>query len=219
MKKIALLHTVHSVCDTFDVHLKAAFDEELLIYNTLDEFLAMNARPSEEGRLTENNKKRIIMQLMCGELTGADVMIVTCSSLTPFVRETRSIINIPIFCIDEPMLSKAAGYSNVLVLATAKSTQEPTLSLLSELSGGKSNVCFRLDEKALDALKAGDRAEHDARISAMAADAEKFDVVVLAQASMAHMAEVLSRKSAVPVLDSPSMCIKSVIDYFKKGRN
>ena len=218
MRKIALLHTVHSVCDSFEGQLRKAVKEELLIYNTLDEFLAMNARPVEEGRITENNKKRLALDLMCAELTGAEALIVTCSSLTPIVRDMRRMLNIPVFCIDEPMLNKAAAYGKVLVLATAKSTEAPTRSFVEEASGGRTDIIFRLDEQALDALKAGDREGHDRRVMAMAEDAGQFDAVVLAQASMAHLAQALSEKYPVPVLDSPSMCIESVVRFLNEGR-
>jgi len=43
--------------------------------------------------------------------------------------------------------------------------------------------------------------------------AEEADVLILAQASMAHLAPVLNQRNRVPVLASPDLCVEALGRY------
>ena len=52
----------------------------------------------------------------------------------------------------------------------------------------------------------GDREKHDALVIEQAVDlAKNVDMIVLAQASMSRLADVLQEKTNIPVLSSPRM--------------
>ncbi|GAB1482236.1 hypothetical protein MASR2M78_10510 [Treponema sp.] len=87
MKRIALIHTVRSVLDSFEGLLRSALSEQVLIHNLLDDFLATD--PALRGLFTDTNKERLAGDLRNAELTGADLIVVTCSTLTPAVAELR----------------------------------------------------------------------------------------------------------------------------------
>ena len=58
------------------------------------------------------------------------------------------------------------------------------------------------------ALKAGDQAAHDRIVLEMADEMRDRDVLVLAQASMAHMEQPVSAHTGLPVLSSPRRCVE-----------
>jgi hypothetical protein len=65
--------------------------------------------------------------------------------------------------------------------------------------------------EAFEARVAGNIAEHDKIIRKVCADlAAKNDVVVLAQASMAHLAASLEEEFKRPVLSSPPLCMAAL---------
>jgi aspartate/glutamate racemase len=136
---------------------------------------------------------------------GADIVMLTCSSISELAAPTSEAVGIPVLRIDEAMADAAVQAGDrVAVLATLPTTLRPTLALLAEradLAGRTPLVVSEVIEGAFDAVASGDRATHDrlvaAAIERVAADA---DVVVLAQASMASAAEAAS--VTVPVLTS-----------------
>jgi len=56
---------------------------------------------------------------------------------------------------------------------------------------------------------------HDALVSAAALEiARRNDVLVLAQASLAHLADPLAAKTPVSVLSSPPLCVEAVRRFY-----
>jgi aspartate/glutamate racemase len=136
---------------------------------------------------------------------GADVVMLTCSSISQLAARAAAEVGIPVLRIDEAMADAAVSSGDrIAVLATLRTTLVPTVGLLREraaLAGGAPQIVSEVVEGAFTAVSSGDRAEHDrlvvAAIERLAADA---DIIVLAQASMASAAEAAD--VAVPVLTS-----------------
>jgi Asp/Glu/hydantoin racemase len=212
MKRIALLHTVSSVLEGFESRLRGAIQGELKVHTILDDFLATD--PAETGIFSDVNKQRLANDLRNCELTGADVIVSTCSTLTPTISVLRPSFRVPVVAIDDAMCSRAAALgSRILVLATARSTIEPTSSSLrikAAALGKRVELEHLLSLEAFSAMKAGDMASHDHLVEAMARKATGFDVIVLAQASMAHLSEPLSAVCGIPVLGSTPLCLEEI---------
>lgn len=212
MKSIALIHTVKSVASSFEVQLREVLEEEVRIYNIWDEFLASN--PNELGVFTTDNRNRLFYDIKSAELTGAQVIVVTCSTLTPAVNLLRSFIKVPLVAIDDAMGKKAVTYGEkILVLATADSTIEPTTAKLREeaaKAGRELQLSSMVCPAAYEAVKKLEIDKHDSLIKEMVKDVSGYDCIVLAQASMAHLEEAVSRICGCPVLSSPQLCMKSV---------
>ena len=66
---------------------------------------------------------------------------------------------------------------------------------------------IRLAEGGLEALRAGDPAEHDRLVAAAVAELEDVDVVMLGQYSMARAAAVVQTPGDVPLLTSPHAAV------------
>ena len=212
MKTIGLLHTVPNVFLTFEERLRAAMpDKELLIHHTLDTFLASDA--NLHG-FTPNNLNRLAQLLQAKDREGADLLVVTCSTLTPWVKTLRSLLDTPVICIDDAMSRRAVELgSRILVMATAQSTVEPTMTNLREEADRvpkalelSSLVCG----EAYAAVKKLDMETHDRLLKEQAASIRGQDVVVLAQASMAHLEEAIQDICGCTVLSSPSLCVRQV---------
>ena len=72
-----------------------------------------------------------------------------------------------------------------------------------------------LAENALPALLAGDSTTHDSLVKAAVLElAQRVDVIVLAQASMARVLDVMSEsEGGVPILSSPHLALEQVEPY------
>lgn len=209
--KVALIHTVQSVLATFDNKIKDAIPN-VKVVNTLDEFLASD--PAEKGEFTVNNMLRLFSIVKCAEMTEPDAIIVTCSTLSPTIEKICPFIKIPIITIDERMIRKAVEFgSKITIIATADSTVEPTKNkLISEAQKISKDIDISVIvcPEAYVAIKAGDQQYHDEIVKSRALEVKQQDVVILAQASMAHLEETIQTICGCTVLSSPRMCIEQL---------
>ena len=212
MKQIALIHTVRPVLESFPTLLQQIVGEDLLIHNLLDEFLLSN--PAAIGRFSIENRNRLFNDIKSCELTGADIIVVTCSTLTPAVQLVRPFITVPVVAIDDAMTAEAVRVARrIKVVATAQSTLEPTIAKLNQEAakiGTVIDVDAQDNELAYTAMKGGDMATHDRLVLAMIEETAGYEAIVLAQASMAHLQEQAERIAGVPVLASPRLCCEQV---------
>ena len=208
MTKVALIHTVKSVLNTFEDKVKEALGDVQVI-NTLDEYLASD--PAEKGEFTKGNMNRLFYFIKNAEMTEADVIVVTCSTLSQVVEKIKPFIKIPVITIDEAMIKKAVECgTKITIMATAQSTIEPTkLGLLREAAKSNKNLELSIVvcHEAYDAMKSGDIKHHDELLKLIALEVKQQDVVLLAQASMAHMQNIIQKICGCTVLSSPSLCI------------
>ena len=217
MKSIALIHTVKTLAISFDQKLKDYLDEEVKVHNLWDDFLANN--PNEIGEFTIDNRNRLFNDIKSAELTGADMIVVTCSTLTPVVGMIRPFIKVPVIAIDDAMGRKAVTYGEkVLVLATAGSTEGPMrdkINAEAAAAGKKVSIDFMANAEAFKAMKALEMDKHDALLLEMAKSIKGYDCIVLAQASMAHLDHAIEEVCGIPTLSSPSLCLEEVKEKLK----
>ncbi len=219
MKRIVLIHTVKSVYETFEKDLRAVTGD-IKIYNMLDDFLVADS--IERGVFTVENRMRLMHDLQSAQLTGADLIVVTCSTLTPHVVAARAFFTTPIIAIDDAMCSLAITQgSKITVLATAESTVSPTLKKLEEeatLQNKEVSFSSLCCPEALVYLKAGQKAKHDTLVLDMARQVKDSDTIVLAQASMAHLQDLVQAQTRIRTLSSPPLCIQEISRQLRKMR-
>lgn len=213
MPTIGFVHTVLSLPATF-----AALADELApdaeIFHIVDESLLTVTRKG--GSLTPLTRRRVLDHILSAADAGADVVVVTCSSVGPAVDASHGFTSVPVVRIDEAMADEAVQRGpRVGVLATLSTTLEPTAELVERqgtAAGIRVTVVPRLCEGAFEALAAGDRDTHDELVrAALRRLVDEVDVVVLAQASMARIAEALpAAEQTVPVLSSPRLGMQRV---------
>lgn len=219
MKKIGILHTVESVCKSFTSRIEKEI-ADVKLNNLLDDYLVTETK--QVGYFPTQNMKKLYFDLCSLELESPDLIVVSCSSLTPYVKQLCSLFEIGIICIDERMCHDAAESGNkIAVIATAPTTLGPTVSRIEENAihlGKKVEIKTFLVEEAMEMLSVGNVSAHDEIICSLADDLSDFDTVVLAQASMASAEEKLKGKTGKLVLSSPELCIQDIKDYFEKRR-
>lgn len=155
---------------------------------------------------------------------GSAAILVTCSSLGEATEQlaARRGASPTLIRIDEAMADRAVELAGdggrVAVLATVQSTAGPTERLIQR-SAERAGVAVHIDvdvlEEAGKARARGDQDHHDTLINNALArwtPGHHTDVVVLAQATMAHLANPSQKVSGVPVLSSPALAVERLID-------
>jgi Asp/Glu/hydantoin racemase len=210
-KRLGLLHTSATLVPVFQ-QLCSTKLPGVDTFNIADDSLIKDV--IARGRLTTLTSRRVLDHLASAEQAGADIILVTCSSIGPAVDAAASLIGVPVLRVDQPMADRAVATGRrVGVIATLPTTLEPTAELIrrrAREAGRDIELTSRLCEGAFDALMSGDAARHDAMVGeALAELANQVDVIVLAQASMARVVETLPPEvRKTPILASPPLAIE-----------
>ena len=201
---------------TFEQRLRSLLQREVKIDTILDTYFANNANELN-GTFTQNNLNRLYMQMRTAEMTGADVIAVICSTLTPPVKLVSPYISTPIITIDERLGEAAIAHGNrIMVLASAQSAAGPTAALVeaaAKAAGRQVEIDCRHDLAAFNAMMAGDMETHDAAILKMAGEVKDKDVIVFAQGSMEHTAKKAEQASGLPVVTAPFLCLQQIKEF------
>ncbi|WP_426954751.1 aspartate/glutamate racemase family protein [Muricoccus radiodurans] len=203
IRRLAVLHTVRTLADRFHGALREAHPG-LDHFHMLDESLLQDL--IRHGPSTNVTRRAVSFAQQAAD-AGADLILFTCSSTSPAVDVARATVATPILKIDDPLMAAAVRAGRRIgLLCTASSTAVPSEALMrahaAEL-GIEPEIQVSLVAPAFEALSAGDRGRHDALLRQVAATlAPGVDVIVLAQASMAHLQEELGALTGRPVLAS-----------------
>jgi Asp/Glu/hydantoin racemase len=218
IKKLGFVHTGVAIADMF----KPMIAEQLSgisSFHIVDDSLIQDLLNS--GQLSPTIIRRFCSQVELAEEAGADLIMVTCSSIAPAVNVARKLVNVPVMKVDEPMAEKAVSMSNQIgVMATAKTTMEPSVKLIEEKAaevGKQIEIKAVLSAEAFDCFLGGRMDDHDRIVMEAASELkDKVGVVVLAQASMGHLADALQEILGVPVLTSPPLAMNALVKIVKK---
>ena len=161
------------------------------------------------GGLTPLLTQRMLTYFLQAEDTRADVIFSVCSTVGDVVDIARNLITKPIVKIDEAMVMEALNKGQRIgVLATLPSTLNPTCRLVENLAkdrGKKIQLNRGLVVGAFEELMKGNTSIHDRmvkeKLQLLSGDS---DTIVLAQASMARVIELIDPDEVtIPVLSSP----------------
>lgn len=212
-KKLGLIHTSATLVPIFqDLVEKYLGDKDIQVFNIVDDSLIKNT--IERNKLTPDTARRVVDYVGSAEEAGADYVMVTCSSIGPAVESSESLTSVPVLRVDRPMADKAvAEGKRIGVVATLSTTLEPTSDLVRRRAIAASKdieLTSKLCEGAFEALMGGNPEEHDRKVaSALKELAEKVDVILLAQASMARVVDLLDEaEKKVPILASPPVAME-----------
>ena len=139
--------------------------------------------------------------------TGADMAVLSCSSLSPAVNDVREKVSIPFLKIDEPMAEQAVRTSDRIgLVATNHTTPKPSTMLIEEVAqrfGKKVTVVPRVQADAFLKLNDGDIDGHDnVVVQAVEELLQETDVVLLAQISIARVKDKMDEKTKARVYSS-----------------
>jgi Asp/Glu/hydantoin racemase len=220
-KKIAILHTsfVFVSVEPVITNLIAELIPAAEVIHFVDSDVL--ATVVSEGGISPQSESRMTHLAQAAEDAGADIIFSACSSLGPALDVAARSVRIPVVKIDEEMARRAAlGGRRIGVLATVPTTLGPTSDLIQTKAtelGSTVTIEQRLCPGAFDVLMSGDREKHDAMVTEQAIDlAKNADVIVLAQASMSRLVDVLREKTGLPVLSSPRMGVENLAAQVSK---
>lgn len=242
--KIAMLHTVASNAAVLGPLIAAQVApalglpaDQLDVLHMVDENLL---RDTIDHGLLPRTVRRVAAFAAFAEESGAQAVLVTCSSIGAAVEAARPMVGVPVLRIDQPMATEAvrlvthagspAGAAadgsdcresaartpsgRIGVTATLSSTLEPTADLIRRIAaeeGVAVQVRTVVASGAFAALRAGDTDAHDAAVARTVRElADGCDVVVLAQASMARAVRA-GAQVPVPVLTSTVSGVRQLI--------
>ena len=220
IRQIGLLHTVGFLADMFRDLFRESIPD-VNSFHIVDEGIIKQLM--ENDGLTPAIVRRIALQANLAAESGADLILFTCSSTSPAVDTVRNLIDIPIMKIDDPLADKAIELGEKIgVITTAKTTLKPSIDLISSRAAEKGKpveIVSTLETDAFQARLSGNVGEHD-RIVRGAIDklSAQCDVIVLAQASMAHLVEQAQDSYSIPILASPKLCISALKDMVRNGK-
>jgi len=149
-----------------------------------------------EGSITDSVIEVMRRIAVNCEQTGMDMMVCTCSSLSPVLDYIQNDVTIPLLKIDRLMFEHAVRTCNKIgVIMTNPTTQKPSRSMFDQ-------VCANLNlhpefvpvlcKDAFLKVKQGDEEGHDQDvIAAVQRIADSVDIIILAQISIARVKELL----------------------------
>lgn len=218
-RTLAMIHTIAALAPMFGALSKELMPDVATFCIADEAVLRMGLAV---GGLTPAMFRRVSDDVIFAESAGADVVLVTCSSISPCVDIARKMVSIPVLKIDEPMVDKAISIgARIGIAATAPTTLKPTTELLTAraaAAGAEVTVDAVLCEGAYDALFAGDTARHDQIIREFLYDMMgRNDAIILAQASMARVADQIPEADMrVPILSSPRLGMERARDVINQ---
>jgi Asp/Glu/hydantoin racemase len=208
---LGLIHTSATLVPVF-AELCREWLPGVNVFNLSDDSLIKEV--IAHNRLTPSVTRRVVGYVAAAESAGADVVLVTCSSIGPAVELAAHVVNVPVIRVDQAMADRAVrNGGRIGVAATLQTTLEPTADLIqrrAELAGTTIRIHERLCEGAFEALMEGAPEKHDRMVAAALEDlACEVDVIVLAQASMSRVAgQMKTCEASIPMLTSPTLAIE-----------
>lgn len=217
MKTLGFVHTSATLVPLFQ-QLTKEYLNNVDTFNIVDDSLIKDV--IKKGKLMPNTAARVVSHIKAAEEAGADVILVTCSSIGKAIETAATLCTVPVIRVDQAMADEAVQIGHRIgVIATLPTTLEPTSDLVkrrAELAGKKVKITSKLCDGAFEALMNGDAPKHDEMVAkALKELMQEVDVIVLAQASMARVVDGLSTdEKKVPILASPGIAMKKLAETY-----
>lgn len=218
MPTLAIIHTTPATLTSLK---KLALETipDLTVINFMDDSI-LPQLANNQGNLAEV-EERLIAYARFAEQAGADIILEACSSVGEVTKKMRMVVKVPVVRIDEEMAEWVVKQEKKIgVAATLATTLNPTTKLLEEkasILGKKVLLTPRLIEGAYQRIINGDQAGHDNLLmDTFSFLLNEVDVIVLAQVSMAGVAEKMPEEDRAKFFSSPSFAINQVKTLLQK---
>ncbi len=187
------LYTINTVNNFMDIIFKpfgvpfAEANPDIDVFNILDDSLLKDTLAA--GKMTPVIASRMLSYAQSAQASGADGVIVTCTSVNEATAFMKPLLSIPVINIEEPVAYEAVEQgAKIGVLATLPTSPAAigrTIERVAAEKGKKIEIINRVAEGAFDVLCTGDRAKHDEMVNeALYKLAKEVDVIAFAQISM-----------------------------------
>jgi Asp/Glu/hydantoin racemase len=213
MKMLTLIHATPVAMEPVHRALKPVPDTRWT--DVLDEDLLGEAQ--RQGGVTADCRDRMRGHIAEATRSGSDAVLITCNAYSSEMAQFRAEFpDTVLLAVDEPMVEAAvASADRIGVLATVATglrQQRDLIQHVARRQGHDVEVVDVLREEAYDALRAGDPDRHDEILLTALAEFTDVDVILLAQASIARIADILPDSLEIPVLSSPPLAVDRLRD-------
>ncbi|MEG1878262.1 MAG: aspartate/glutamate racemase family protein [Pseudoflavonifractor sp.] len=205
--KIGLIYTstTPELIELVEREVKLQLGNEVELFSLQDPSILAEVR--EKGYVTAAPAARLIELYMKAAQAGVDAMLNLCSSVGEVADSAQDMaryLGVPIVRVDEEMCREAVRLgARVGVMATLPTTLEPTKNTVLRVAR-EAGRKVELVDCLIDGAFGLDQIQFKARLAQAAAEiADRVDVVVLAQGSMAYAEPDLTAQFGKPFLGSP----------------
>ena len=192
--KVGLIYTstTPELIELVEQEVKKQLGDDVELYSLQDPSILADVRAA--GYVTTAPAARLIGMYMKAAEEGVDAMLNLCSSVGEVADSAQDVakyIGVPIVRVDEEMCREAVRKGQRIgVMATLPTTLEPTKGTILRM--------------ARECNRHVDQDQFKARMTEMAGTiADKVDVIVFAQGSMAYCEQYIADKFGKVVLSSP----------------
>lgn len=192
-KILYTINTVNNFMDMiFNPFAKPFLDKhpEIETFNIMDDSLLVGTR--KYGRMTAVIATRVYNYAKAAEESGANGIIVTCTSVNEATLMIRPFLNIPMIGIEEPVAEQvvAAG-KRIGVIGTIPTSPvaiDRTIRRKAQELGKEIKINDYVVEGAFDILQSGNRELHDELVrETLRRVAKEVDAIAFAQISMSKL--------------------------------
>jgi Asp/Glu/hydantoin racemase len=214
--RIALIHALgESVAPSHEAFSRLW--PEAFIFDLLD--TSLSADRAYVGHLDDRMKARFSTLASYAVGTsgqGGDTagLLFTCSAFGPAIDAVKATVAIPVLKPNEAAFEAALGFGDRLGLVVSF---EPSLTSLTEelleMAAAQNrtiSVVPAIAKGALEALKAGNGARHDALVAEAAKGLGGVDAIILGQFSLARSQEATGKLSDRPIITTPQSAVMSL---------
>lgn len=207
--RIALIHAVTVAMAPIEAAFAEAWPEADRI-NLLDD--ALGPDRAAAGALTEAIAARIGRLGDYAVAAGADAILYTCSAFGPAIERVAARLDRPVLKPNEAMFAEALGAGErigmVVTFGPSVASMEAEFVAAAKAAGSTATLETVLVAEAMDALRAGDAATHNAAVANAARDLAHCDAVLLAQFSTSRALEATEATIAAPVITAPGAAVR-----------
>ena len=190
MKSLYTINTVNNFMGMIYEPFGKVFEEknpDVKIYNIMDDSLLVDTRTY--NGMTPTIASRMLNYAKAAEASGADGVLVTCTSVNEATKFIRPLMNIPILNIEEPVAEMAVKNGKKIgILGTIPTSPAALGRVVQEKAaelGKEIELVPVVAEGAFDVLCAGDVKKHDEMVcESLEKLAKEVDVIAFSQISM-----------------------------------
>lgn len=209
--RIGLIHAVRVAIDPINQAFAAHWPEAECM-NLLDDCLSVDRAKSKE--LTESIDDRIFDLALYAIDSGAKGILYTCSAFGAAIEAAKDAFDVPILKPNEAMFDAALAQGErigmlVSFQPSVESMREEFDALISQRSSS-ATLEIACEPRAMEALRTGDEATHNALLAAEAAKLGNCDAIMLGQFSTACAKPAVEAATGKPVLTSPDTAVAAM---------
>jgi hypothetical protein len=208
MRNILLFHTSSKVVNTIE---EVIFENNLNVFpiNFVDEnILKLLFDKNDHSKEIET-----IIYSYVQYFNSIDVIAIqsTCTSISPYIEKLKTLVNKPIYTVDEIMISQIKQqYKKPLIIFTVESTIKPTLGMFGKVLLNIDLEYIFLPEAFEYRMNNNFNMHNQIIIDAINKFNKEFDCVILPQSSMLVGLHEIRSQINVPVLSGIESSLKYI---------